>query len=267
MSDQFKTLETNETEKALFKENREYTAWFSKFSFLLQHNGFRPGGLHTFLGTTGGGKSTLMRSLLIDALKLNPGKTLGVYLSEESKDDLRASLSVLEGCDFSRAEVVSELDGGPEVFRDFVERIFAGQYDLVIIDNLTTMNSYNDQKPERQYQVVQFLKKLAVDAGVAIIIVCHTDGKTQDNGNRLLSEIDLRGSKSLVNLTQFLYVMQRFKINENFFPTITIRKYRGHVIEHSLFLLKFNKKTMLFDADVSLPFEEFKKIFKMRNTL
>ena len=52
----------------LLKE-RDKVHWYSDYHFLNEHKGHRPGALHLYLGVAHGGKSTLMRSLLIDALK------------------------------------------------------------------------------------------------------------------------------------------------------------------------------------------------------
>ena len=59
------------------------------YNFLKAHNGFRPGCMHMFMGTSHGGKSTLVRSLLTDIclsgkdINGEPNPVL-LWLSEET---------------------------------------------------------------------------------------------------------------------------------------------------------------------------------------
>ena len=69
----------------LWKERAGKTFFPSTFQFLLSHNGWRNGKVHTFLGVSHGGKSTLVRTLVIDALCAK--KKVGLVLSEETKVD------------------------------------------------------------------------------------------------------------------------------------------------------------------------------------
>ena len=58
------------------KKRRDLT---TAFGFLSAHNGLRKGKLHVLLSRTGGGKSTLGRSILFDALDNNPDLIVFVY--------------------------------------------------------------------------------------------------------------------------------------------------------------------------------------------
>ena len=267
MSDILKPLTVDVVERARFKVIKDFTSWFTSFAFLNQHNGFRPGKLHAFIGTTGGGKSTLMRSILIDALKLNPDKRVGVYLSEESKDDLRACMSLIEGVNMDGAVVISEIDSKKEALSVFKDLIATSHFDLIFIDNITTSLHYNDQKPDKQFQFVQSLKELASKSRVPIVMIAHTAAGVSDNMGRLINENDIRGSKSVVNLCEYLYILQRFKAGQTFFPTVTIKKSREFAIDKSLFWLKYEKAQMIYSGDLYLSFEDFKKIYKNRNAL
>ena len=49
-----------------------FTYHDSQFEFLKIHNGFRPGELHMVIAPMGGGKSTLIRTMIYDQLKFKP---------------------------------------------------------------------------------------------------------------------------------------------------------------------------------------------------
>ena len=58
-------------------EESKHVKFNSAHGFLREHNGYRNGKLHLFIGTASSGKSTLVRSLILDAVSgLEKGKKI-----------------------------------------------------------------------------------------------------------------------------------------------------------------------------------------------
>lgn len=249
----------------------------TKFNFLRQHNGFRNSNIHLILGTSGGGKSTTVRTLLIDILpKVPRGKKLLLWLSEETAEEFFVEINksgliehgrpLLDKLDiFSEQEHID--DSAQQLEFKMSEFVKSGQYGFLIFDNLTTSEMYMGRKPNEQGAFSKRLKAKIQETRIPLLIVAHTKAEVTDNMHRLIESNDIRDSKSIVNLAQFIYVLQTFYINEKRINTLRIVKNRGQLVEQSMFVLKFEPKTFLFGTDRAIDFNEFKSIFKERNKL
>ncbi len=259
-------------EASQYKADNETVQIESSLGFVRAINGFRRGSLHLVLGTTGGGKSTLVRTILSDFLKnkKNHDLSLGLWLSEESLDAYKQQLAVsmTETEDLKRTEAFSELDlskeDDPEVFFSWARAV---KPELLIFDNVTTSMFYADQTPKHQLGFVSKIKKLAQEINSAIVLIAHTDSKTKDGGGRLIQVEDIRGSRSVSNLVEFAFVMQKIEIGNIIYNMVNISKYRSQSPEERLFQLKYSKEKRAFIGDVPVDFKKFKEIYNARNQL
>lgn len=248
----------------------------TNYNFLMSHRGHRPGCLHLYLGTSGCGKSTLVRSILVDSLKFaSEDVKILVWLSEEGREDFLFEVSKIIGDSrdkMKQVTVLSELSvvdkiESPQARLEFLFENLMQGYDLVIFDNITTSQFYCDKRYDTQADFAIELKHAAEETESAFILVAHTKDGVYDSMNRLIDITDIRGGKSIVNILNFYYIIQRFEINNSFYPTIRILKHRGQRPEHRLYRLVFDPVTEHFSKDVALDFKEFKEAFKERNHL
>lgn len=244
----------------------------SSLAFLLSHNGYRPNALHLVLGLSGGGKSTLFRTMVLDRFKNNNSKkNIGIWYSEESQKDFGIHFVKTELADAffkdRKVNFFSEMDSwknkkhGSEKF-DALCKIS----DIVFFDNITTSklygNGFSDEK-----DCVFFLKKMALRHNIPIVVFAHTGANIREGGSALIEQNDIRGSKEIVNQSSFIYIIQQLHTDSNIFSTLRIVKARGQDVDTKLFLLQYSKKTSTYEKNEALSFSIFKEIFKERNKL
>tara|TARA_Y100001937_G_scaffold13127_1_gene17141 strand:+ start:6908 stop:7756 length:849 start_codon:yes stop_codon:yes gene_type:complete len=252
----------------------------SKFAFLRAHNGLRKGNLHVMMGSSHSGKSTLVRSLLLDALDNNPDKTVLLFLSEESTDDFLkefAETGLRDEKMLQRLHVISALDGKNISLYELKFMIKEIEPDLFFFDNLTTSDLYADCTPKEQTRLCNELKNLAKEIMIPFFLIVHTGKEIMDNMTRLIEMNDVRGSKSIVNIAEFFYIAQSFHTSEiqrysrkevsRIDPTICIKKHRGENVTERLFYMNYCHKKRIYVSDKELEFSAFKEMFKNRNRL
>lgn len=241
------------------------------YAFLGAINGHRPGKVHLYLGTTGGGKSTLIRSILKELVEYSMDlEDIMVWLSEEDVDDLRIEMSRCKTKEnFNKVHVFSEQDckdewSAAELFASSLAKIEPA---ILIFDNLTTSIFYMDKRPHEQGAFASQLKKIARDKNIPILAVAHTKAEICENYSKIINSQDIRGTKSIVNMAQFIYIMQRFKVGEEYYPTIRLEKARGFSIKNSMFGLVYEHEQHIYQGDYIINFEQFKELFSKRNRL
>jgi predicted ATP-dependent serine protease len=265
------TLHYTKEEAEQYEKELKVVNVHTSMNFLNAHNGIRFGSLHLILGTTGGGKTTLTRTLLRDFLfkKENQGLTIGLWLSEESLKSYKMQLSqTLPSHDvLLSTKAFSEMDHENVSEMHFIEWINTYQPNILIIDNITTSKFYMDLPAKDQARFATKLKSITAKHNIATILIAHTDAEVHDGIERLININDIRGSKTIANLVEFAYILQRFELGKTFFPTIRTVKHRSQELEHSLHFLHYEKMIRAFTKDSPLEFEKFKEIFNDRNRL
>ena len=265
------TLHYTAQEQADYEAESYKQHFESSMGFLNAHRGLRRGSFHLLMGTTGGGKSTLVRTLIRDFLfkKENTSLTLALWLSEETVADYKHQLaaSIPSSNALLNTQCMSEL----EVSKVSQIKLFIWlelyRPDVLIFDNITTSVFYMDLSVREQGEFVKKLKTITKKINCATILVAHTSAEVSDSMERLLTINDIRGSKTISNLTEFAYILQRFEIGTGFFPTIRIVKHRSQELIHNLYLLQYERKIRAFMGDSPLQFEKFKEMFGARNKL
>ena len=213
------TTKLTQVEINLLLEEKEKKHFQSSYSFLNDHNGFRPGNLHLMLGVTSGGKSTFVRSLIIDILCNKPKKNILLWLSEETRLEFLTEFSYSSFNDFNNENffIISEVDLGEMSKEDLIKKmeeiVFENDIDIVICDNLTTSDIYMDKGVEAQSEMAKQLKKMAVAWNIPLLVFMHTKAEITENYNNIINMNDVRGSKSIIALAQFLYILQN-KFNQ-----------------------------------------------------
>lgn len=242
------------------------------FNFLKVHKGLRPNKIHFFLGIPSGGKSTLRNSIIFDFCIMNPNKKVFLWLSEEKLTDFKEDVSVNEKISdalknvtvFSEQDKINLIKKNP--FEKLKELVLKSQPDLFVFDNLTTSslygNSFNQQE-EFLHNFKSFIQK----QNCSTVVMGHTSTNVREHSEVLIDQNDVRGTKTIVNLTEFFYVMQTFKISEKIFTTLRITKSRGFGVNSKLYALSFDEKIKAYGLDVELTFEEFNKLYERQNRL
>jgi KaiC/GvpD/RAD55 family RecA-like ATPase len=252
------------------KANRE-VHFRSRFGFQNAHNGFRRGSMHLVLGTTGGGKSTLVRTILKEIIfrRENINNTLCLWLSEESLAAYKQQLSYsMQSSELLHNIVArSEEDEVDVAEKDFFNWLKTMKPDIFIFDNITTSNFYETKKPQEQAAFARKLKNTLKDLNCACIIIAHTRADVSDTSPRMINIEDIMGSKSITRLVEFAYILQRFQVKDAFYPTLRIVKHRSQDLIHNLYLLNYEPKSKSFKDDTPMPFDKMKQIFDTRNKL
>ena len=252
------------------------TQFTTDLTFLGEHNGWRRGNVHVLLGASSGGKSTLLRTCLIDALSSNNGSLkVGVVLSEESKLDFLTELNFCGAITplLKRLLVFSEQDNPGEIktqrdwFKHTKTMVEAGEIDILFFDNLTTSITYEAMTVKEQSNMAIALKRFASAMGIPVVIFAHTSAEISETYGRIINMNNIRGCKTIVNLSQFFYIMQSFYTNDARYNTLKITKHRGQEVKDNLFQLIYEPKARVFKESIRLKFDSLKEIFKERNVL
>lgn len=246
----------------------------TNFNFLSQHNGLRPKKLHLVIGMPSGGKSTLRNTLIVDFLEQNPHKKAFLYLSEESEQDLLGDIAAISARSsaLKRLIIFSEQDylGLVRKTQDraqfICDKIARSQCDLFVFDNLTTSQLYGNSFSEQDEFCLDLKSKL-LKLNTTNLLIAHTSSSIKNGLDGLIDMNDIRGSKTIVNLTEFLYVLQSFKIKNETINTIRIQKNRSYKTEKNFFMLNFDGQKRIYSFDVELGFDEFNTLYQKQNRL
>lgn len=253
-----------------YKEHSQSISTRSDFKFLSGHRGLRPDNLHLFLGSSGDGKSTLMRSILIDVLewKKRDDKIL-LHLSEETPKEFKIELSKtgFKKDSLDSLHIQTEVGKDKRSILQLKEKILSKEYKYFIYDNITTSELYEPFRPQEQTKVAKSLKSCLKEAGCLGLFFAHTNADIGSKSTRLVDMTDIRGGKGVVNLAEFIYIIQRFQCGKLFFPTLRVVKHRGQEMENMFFALQYNKNKFIYDSDKVLDWGEFNELYKTRNVL
>lgn len=251
--------------KSLAEQRKVY--FETKFNFIRQHNGIRPNKLHLFIAPSGVGKSSVTQALIDDLILKNKEMKILLYLTEESKEDFRNAMTAFT---YNHKEINQrvhvmreDITKSEKEIKDSLETaLFHNDYDLVILDNITTSKLYPDNVREQTNTSV-WLKSLLPEA--ALYVIAHTS--KNNHNSEMLDETSIRGCKTISNLAEFLYVLQPVRINSSLFQFIRLIKHRGQHPKEKFFKVVFDQQLKAISGDKISSFDDFKEIFKLRNKL
>lgn len=271
-----RTIQITRTERERRLEQSHGQQFYSAFNLLNEHNGWRNGKLHLFIGPTGAGKSTLTRTLLMDSL-MGKGKDsshfVGNWLSEESEDEFITEINEIKIPDSlaCRLFIQSEQDNSYETIeawmmalKNFVDE---NKLSILFIDNITTSQFYMDAKPDVQGRITRALKRLAQVCNIPVVIFAHTSAEVTETHPKLINVENIRGSKNLPNMVEFSYIIQPFYYEGERHNFIRIAKHRGQHIKERLFKFYYYERVKIFGKDEHKSFESFKQLFNKREKL
>lgn len=246
--------------------------WDSRFDFLKATNGIRPACLIGLMGTTGTGKSTLVKSVIADSCGDNP---VMVWLSEEPISQYVAGIKkARQTVSFDNILFYHEDDIGEAVKENlddllfyFFEKITESGCRVVFMDNITTSCLYSSHFGEKgQAKVINAFKKFCHNKKITIFYLIHTAKQITDNSGKLIQGEDVRGSNSSFMASDYFYILQRFEVGTKFFTFLRIVKHRYHEsITHKYFVLNYLDGH--YYSDTKTDFGVINKAFLDRNYL
>lgn len=260
----------------------EKTAWqlvaknkyfSSHIPFLMEMGGINKGKLHVLMSGTHAGKSTMVRTILVDLVNnIKEDEKVLVYLSEESVSDFLKQLSYAEYNTLMAHNIKFDSEipekgvlSPSENYHKLVNHMESGNYDVVIFDNITTSSFYTDLKPGQQGEIIRKFKSLSKTNNFGLVVVAHAS--TGGLSGKLLTPDDVKYSRQVSNLSEFFWIIQKFTIGNMYYSFLFVEKHRGVEIKNRLFSLTYCKDTKIFKSVNAVDFDSFKEYFLKRNKL
>lgn len=249
-------------------ERKKFIHFPTNLVHLRDHNGFRPGELHTLIGVKGGGKSTIFRTWISECLF--HGKRVFIRLSEEKsrdyQDDIVENLGrVIDVNGLDSLKIDSELEltydqHGSQYFDDLRITLLNFKADILFFDNFTT-SELSDGNVSLQGKNAKALRNIAQKLNIPVIVASHTSKGFK--GNTIATGDDARGNMTLVNTAAYVYTINVL-FNHPQKPTVLyIDKARHHSESNKNFYgLDYKKEFGLFVADRKLSRLEMGKLLK-----
>ncbi len=251
------------------KKDLEQSEFRSGLRVFRDHNGFRKGELHTFIGTKGSGKSTWSKTINSEIVYNN--KSVLLYISEENRAkyvySINASMRLMKKSEeqikdyLENIIVVSELDEKmttPQEFFDHVRYLIKTlELDIFILDNFTT--SFLSELPINiQSKVLRDLKKLADELDIPILVFFHT-GKLKKG-----SELDgdnVRGSGTGVNIGSYNYLIVQIGSGDGLRNFVFTEKARYHSkANKQMYEMKYDHRVGMFVGCEKFSMEAFQEL-------
>lgn len=268
------SLNYSDIELALEEKERQY--FFSTFEHLNVHHGFRKGCYSIVMGSTGSGKSSLMKMYALNASS-TPSNVL-LWLSEEAK--AKYAMSMIKYCDvtgtdISRIKFFEEskvpqkykknMDNFHEYFK-YIVRLTGAE--IVLVDNITSSRFYGPQTSlNEQGKTVQFFKDFSKEYNIALVAAMHTASNVSDNMGRLFTTEDVRGNRSISIEASYFYALQKFTKDSDIYTFVRNLKHRDHDEAQGMFILKYDKDYSLYTGDRKVNFAEIKSLFESSDRL
>jgi ABC-type iron transport system FetAB ATPase subunit len=262
---QVKTTNPSEVIELLKAKGDSYNI-FTRYNFLLKHNGIRPECSHGLIGPMGCGKSTLAKKIAEDCATKH--KVL-VWLTEENSEQWEAKITNnKQNIRFFEEKSLSE-----DAFKDtdrfyfYLRSIIDSEKpDILIIDNLTTSYAYSDDiGPKGQAKSARMLMKLMKELKFTLFYVAHTKKEVTSNFHRALSAEDIRGSAQITIQTEYLYLFHKYSTDQKPYSIIRTVKHRYHDDAGGLHLLHWRDGH--YSSDLEIEWSKLKEFFKQRDTL
>lgn len=272
MSVDYSELKTAYQDPDEFKESTDSLSgvhFKSGLQIFKDHDGFRGGEIHTFIGTKGSGKSTWSKTILAE-LAYQEKETL-LYISEERQakynNGLNKSFKIAKW-DESKIKdlldnivVVSEIDMDINQVEDFfriIEEIIENlDLKIFVMDNFTT-SFLSELQVNIQSAILRRFKKLADKFNIPVILFFHTsklyDAKKLDGDN-------VRGSGTAINIGSYNYIIAQHKENGVLRNFVFTEKARYHTKSNkAMYEMFYDDRIGLFSSCEKIEFDAYKEI-------
>jgi hypothetical protein len=160
-----------------------------------------------------------------------------------------------------------DLNNQDRLFALFKEVVMESSCKIVFLDNITTSCFYSEEWGIRgQVKSARFFSRFVRETGIGIFYLAHTTAEVTDNYHRLIKGEDIRGTRQIYNESEYVYIIQKYTVNQKTFNFITIPKHRWHTPQKNfIFQLEFINNRYQYDLEVD--FAEIKRAFRKRDNL
>lgn len=247
----------------------------SKFNFLRAHNGYQKGHIHLLLGRTNKGKSTLIFSLIAEAI-LNGNRCL-LYVSEGLKEEIRASIEAIIRLKHKEevkkilslvafANDQSSFLQGHSIPEHWVDALFnyAGRSkaQIVFFDNFST-SPYGDASPEIQARFFKRVKERVETSKLPLFGAVHPTKSASPT--KTLELADVRANSAFSTLPSLVYGFNDLSNGTRILEIIKSRK--DGKINHTYYELNFKDLVSggYYNKDKQIPANSAVKLLRQSN--
>lgn len=256
---------------AAIQDEMNNTYFKSGLDVFSDHNGFRRGEVHTFVGTKGSGKSTWAKTLLSEMAWSEKGVLL--YISEEDTEKYVLALNRMFRLNKSTALetkryldniiILSEMEASiteQETFFNHVEEVIkACEIDAFVFDNFTTA-FLSELNINEQSRLLRKFKEIAIKYNIPVILFFHTSKNTDP---RKLDGDSIRGSATAINIGSYNYVIYQHKDTSAIRNFIHTEKARYHnKANKKVYEVMYNYDLGIFTKCSKITMQDYKEIVK-----
>lgn len=248
------------------KDNETFYFGEPKFNFLKDHMGLRPGKVHMFLGPTGGGKSSLARTIISD---MCDKYRVTLVATEEAVEDLETTMSysnkTISHENFSIVEesailgLLTNRQSVDEYMLQLEWELEINKTEVLIFDNFTTSEIYCDIKLALDF--FSKIKILIAKLNIPMIAVCHT--KTTVKNGMFFEASDIRGYGGAAIKSEYLYCLFRFSEEcdgyVRYANFVFVDKSRTHNNIKEAYRIYYDTQTKEYTSDQKATIQEFKE--------
>jgi KaiC/GvpD/RAD55 family RecA-like ATPase len=267
-------FDNGEKEKLLAEAN-SYKLTVSRFEFINSHKGLRPNSRHVLLGTSGTGKSTLTRSIILDSCR---NHNVLLYSTEENLNDVKTLLAMRDVTneEISNLNFLYEDDILSKCKKDLNEwkrivgvKILNSKSEILFIDNITTSDFYTGVDYNFAISFLNAIDDLMREFNLAVFIVAHTKKGIKDDQQSLITGDDVMGPMTLTNKSPYLYIYQLILGQSEgsstpTFPIIRVKKSRISGSPNAVYLLKYDHQRKEYISDSEIQYKLFSEIYEKR---
>lgn len=244
----------------------------SNLKVFMDHDGFRCGEIHTFIGTKGSGKSTWCKTIIAEMVA--QGKNVFLYISEEEISKytnplnrffrLHTKSADQVGKLLNKVITVSEMDDSSiceekEFFSRLEATILECNINVLIFDNFTT-SFLSELYISNQSNSLRRFKQIAMKYNIPVIIFFHT---SKNYNSRLLNGDNVRGSATAVNIGSYNYVMHQNVIDNKIKNFVYTEKARYHnKANKSVYEVLYDQSAGVFTRCFDFNLSALKEIIK-----
>lgn len=274
LSTKYKSIKTAYLEDDTFakvQDENNKTEFKSQLQIFQDHNGFRRGEVHTFVGTKGSGKSTWSKTLLSELAWQEKGVLL--YISEENVNKYVLALNRMFRLNnkttlnakkyLENIVVLSEMEAsiteGDTFFNHVEELIDVCELDVFVFDNFTTA-FLSELNINEQSKMLRRFKEIADKYNIPVILFFHTSKNVDP---KKLDGDSVRGSATAINIGSYNYVIYQHKDTSHIRNFIHTEKARYHnKANKKVYEVMYNYDLGIFAKCKQISMQDYREIVR-----